>query len=281
MCKKTGCCGSLARIILVVVNIIFFLFGAAIFITAAVLKWSGILKAVLDVIEDALKDQVTDVQKALDISLTVFLVLGGIVIFVSLVGLIGSCCANRFFLIIYCVIMSVFFLAHLGVFIYGLVIKGKLEDSLKSEVRKQITILIDKLLESISPSTGVKTLGEQDTIKAIDVDTCKVYREVSRFFECCDFNNNSTLSTIAKDCCASSTYKQDCVDGLFGFLSKYFNIIYIVPNVIVLVLELLIIVSVIVIVKNVNNYNKKKRQNSAYVRTSYDMPVIVTTQRKH
>jgi hypothetical protein len=253
MCKKTGCCGSLARIFLVVINIIFFLIGAAMFVVAAVLKWSDIFKKVIKAIADDLKSELPDVQKIIDISSTILLVISAIIIFVSIVGLIGSCGANRFFLIIYNIFMSVFFGVHLVGFIYSIVTMGKLENMLKTDVRS----LIDKI-------------NNEDSFY------CGAYKSLSNVLECCDFDNNSKL----KSCCGSSFYKQNCLESYSENIIKYLNIVYIVPNVIMLVLELLMIVSIIVIVKNVNNYNKKKRQNGPYVKSSYDMPVIVTTVQK-
>ena len=84
MCKKTDVCGSIARVFLVVINLIFLVLGAAIFIVAAILRWSDLLNSVKVEISDLMG--ISDFFTVFDILLIVLLIFSGIVIFISLMG---------------------------------------------------------------------------------------------------------------------------------------------------------------------------------------------------
>lgn len=117
MCKQTGCFGSFIRIILSLINIVFLLCGLAVFLIAAALKWAD-----TTLISRFIKDEgirsIIDVS-AFDTVSWALLVLGAFIVLLSLIGLIGACCANRFFLVIYEIILIMLFLSHGVLLIIG------------------------------------------------------------------------------------------------------------------------------------------------------------------
>jgi hypothetical protein len=261
MGKKTGCNDYLVRISLFLANIIFIPIGGLIFAVAAVLKWSYILNDVLRNIRENFNVPLAEVQKFIDISLTSFLVLGAFIVFVGFGGLFGSCSTNRFLLTFNIFLISWVLGFHFTVFIYGIIMKGNIvniANELKTNVTDQINILKDKII-----------LADKNNKTLEWADPCLDHWRISLKFKCCDFDINSK---IGEKCCASSSHKQNCVEGVFGYLNINFGLVYILPNVIFLVLE------IIILLKKVHNY-KKKRQNS-FLKSSYDMPVITTTEQK-
>lgn len=110
MSSGTGCFGSLIRIVLGIINTIFLLIGLAIFITAAILRWSS--DSLLNKITNSEAIQSIISVSALDATTIVLLAIGGFIIALSLAGLLGVICSSRFFLVIYEIIIIILFLAH-------------------------------------------------------------------------------------------------------------------------------------------------------------------------
>lgn len=225
---KTGCCGSFIRVILGIVNTLFLVLGLAIFIGAAVLRWSS----------DSILNKITkndDIRSIIDISALdnvsiALLVVGAFITVLSLIGLAGACCASKFFLFVYEIIIVLLFLFHAIV----LIVAAFKSSDIETEFRKALNTTIADL-------NSPKTSKDDVTAK------CKALKLISEIFECCGANGpqDFTLNTTyAIECCANRNYLFGCSDKTIStFKSNGVNLI-VIPNSVILGFEFLIILLV-------------------------------------
>jgi len=112
--------------------------GLVVFITEALLYWTDILGKDLNIKE--LKNVVEIAQ--IDTVAIVLMVIGGFAMLVSVIGLLGACCMNRFFLIVYEIVVLCMFLAH-GITLLVVVFSS---DSIKNAFEKGL----DKTVTSLN-----------------------------------------------------------------------------------------------------------------------------------
>jgi hypothetical protein len=250
MCKSTGCCGSLFRAILIIVNLVVFLIGAAIFALGAVLKFSPDLAKVLEI---------SEVSSVLSPVLIFLLAFGAFLLLVSVFGLIGSCCGNRCFLVLYEIVIGLLLVTHLIVFVLMLIMADSVKGELKSALQKGV-----KNVEDYYDSLNVTQIPEPVPANITDQikDKCKYYTIVATFIQCCDFNSSYTL--LMENCCDKSDWNASttCIDKVFNPLDKYTDLILYVPNGVALGIELVIFVAVIYIIVKINKYKNYKEWDS-------------------
>ncbi|CAF1146777.1 unnamed protein product [Brachionus calyciflorus] len=223
---RTGFFGSIIRIILAIVNILFLLIGFAVFIAAAILRWSkdSILNKIAT--NDVLKP-ILNVTAINDVSL-ILLILGAFITVLSIIGLCGACCANRFFLGVYEIVIVVLFISHGIVLVVAAFKSGTIEN----EFRKAL-------------NQTVFDVNSDKTDEEYKMERCSALKLISEIFECCGLNgpNDFTNATYVTECCYGSS-TDGCGDKTVkSFKENGVNII-IIPNSIVLGLEFLIIVLV-------------------------------------
>lgn len=241
MCRETGCFGSCIRIILGILNTIFLIVGLGVFISAAVLRWSSssALKKLID--NDSTKD-VIDIStiEAVTVGL---LVVGGIIAFISLIGLIGVVFANRFFLVIYEIIIVLLFLTHL---IIVLVLAFKSSD-LEKEYRKAL----NKTIENINaPDTSEQVLSND----------CAIMKLLSEIFECCGANGptdfaNKTLTSV----CCIGEYQTGCGDKAVDSISNNVVPAVLVPNGVILGFEFIMILAIPFVIGRISREQARRR----------------------
>lgn len=107
---KVGCCGGMIRFLLIMINSIFFLIGLTVFIVAAILRWGS--NSILSKLSGDADVQSILNLSAIDAVSIALLSLGGFVIFLSLLGLAGACCANKCFLFVYEAVIVALFVTH-------------------------------------------------------------------------------------------------------------------------------------------------------------------------
>merc|ERR1712122_187677 len=172
------------RLTLFLINLVFFILGLVVFIAAAVLRWgNNTFSKFTDI---PYFDDIIKVGSLGTVSIAL-MVIGAIILVLSFVGILGVKFLNKFFLIVYEVIVGIMFLAHGISLLVLLFSSGKIED----EYRKTL----NSTMESIN-SNGNKYK-----------ENCELMKGLSGVFHCCgdiginDFKN----STIAEECC----YKAD------------------------------------------------------------------------
>ena len=187
-----GCCGSMFKCFLTLINSLFLILGVAVFIGAAVLRWGP------NILNDIIGIKGIDeyISPSLINGATIFLlILGAVIIVISLVGIFGTRCMSKFFLTIYFIIILVLFVAHLVallVLVFG-----------KSKLKNVIDEGFDKLKD--------KTIKNNYT----NSTECAIFKEVSGIFKCCGSYNSSDFATIVN---GTSICCKDFINGTQNFL---------------------------------------------------------------
>ena len=139
MSKKFGAFGSCIRLILVTFNIILFIIGAVVFASAAIIRWKPEL-IVSELIDDQDINSLINISSLGTVSLAL-LTIGGAMLLLGVIGLIGTMCSSRFFLVLYEVLIIVIFFCH-GVLLLLVSYKSSdLEEEFRKELNKSIEII--------------------------------------------------------------------------------------------------------------------------------------------
>lgn len=224
---RTGFFGSIIRIFLCIINVVFLLLGLSVFIVSAVLRWSGdsILNKITS--DESIKS-ILNVSAINSVTL-VLLILGAFITILSLIGLCGTCCTNRFFLVIYEIIIIILFIFH-GIL---LVVAAFKSSSIESEFRKALNQTVDDL-------------NSDQTSESDKIEKCSSLKFFSELFECCAANgpNDFKNASYITECCFKPSYTSGCADKTIkSFKENGVNLI-VIPNSIVLGLEFFIILLV-------------------------------------
>ena len=228
-----GCCSSIYKTILICFNVLLFIIGLLVTIFAAVVKTKGFkdligLKELNDIINLA----------QINIITILFLSIGVFVIFISLVGLLGLWCLNKFLLYFYELIVILLFLAH-GISLIVLVFD---RSAIEKEFKKGMVKLVDNL----------NTLS--NTTEKYDYD-CQQMKALSNLFNCCgdkspsDFYNNTFTLT---GCCAEkSIISTGCTQKTIDDITKNAVNYLIIPSLVMLGAELAVITLTPLIIKKI------------------------------
>jgi hypothetical protein len=229
MCKNTGCFGSFIRIVLSLINIVFLLFGLSIFVCAALLKWADTSVLSRMVSNEEIRS-IIDVSAIEHVSF-VLLVLGAFIVVLSLVGLIGACCANRFFLVLYEIVLVLLFLSH-GV----LLIIGGIKST---EVEREFRHALNTTVEKIKHSRAFNHSSEEFN------SMCNAFRLVSELFTCCGAGSPADFNkTLAAQCCIQPMPIYGCSDRAVSVVKRNGINIIIIPNSVILCFEFILILVV-------------------------------------
>jgi hypothetical protein len=247
-CSKIGCCGRIFQLVLGIINIIFFLGGAGVFVLGAICKWSDLLNTV----KNELTNAGLDIQ-VVDYLFIFFMVLGACVMIISVTGIIGACCLNRCFLVIYVIIIGILFLIHFGAFIAFLVLRPEL----KKAVVDAASTLTNDIVADVATASGNSVSPTVDQISQY----CSSYKTVADFFKCCDFNQTTQYQNYVTACCPSDI-KGTCPDQIYSFIDSYFIVL---PNSLIVSFEFLILVfSIVLIVKIGKDRNSNENMEMGY-----------------
>ena len=226
MCKNYGCCGSLIRLVLGIINVIFLLIGLAVFIIAGILRWSP--DSILNKLSDNQAVESIINLSALNYITIALLAIGGFIIFLSVIGLLGILCSSKFFLVIYEVVIVILFLAH-GITLIVCAFKA-------SDIEKEFRIALNNTIHDLNDP---QTSEEQASAE------CAALKLISEIFQCCgasgpgDFKNETYIT----ECCVDAE-KIGCADKTVNDIKDNGVNIIIIPNVVILAFELLIIIMV-------------------------------------
>ena len=233
------CCGSLIKFMLIVLNIIFLLIGLVVFIIAAILHWAK--NVIIGILDQPELEAFIDLS-GLKVVSTVLLIIGAFIILLSTAGLIGACYGNRFFLVVYEILIILIFLTHLVVLIVGVVKADDVETLYRKALNTTMTDLNNETFIETKPDVA-------DSY-------CKGFRLLSQTFKCCgvngpnDFKLNATLSKI---CCYetldTNTGDVGCANKSWTDLKNGVVSILVIPNSVMLGFEFLIIVTVPILIK--------------------------------
>jgi hypothetical protein len=230
--KLDSGCSQLYRYILVFFNVIIFIMGLLICILAAVLKWGKL--GDFSEIDKLGGGEILGLAKINTITILI-LVVGVFALLLSLVGLLGLCYLNKFFLYVYEIVVLLLFLVH-GI---GLLVALFAKDSIVDLFNKELTSIVDKYTNAT-------------TTKDVYCDEMKTLAEL---FKCCGSQSPSTLKnqTNIDTCCAQSdksivfsvtdtSPKYGCVNNVADKLIDNAKSYILIPSGVILVVELIVIV---------------------------------------
>lgn len=229
MCGRVGAFGSCIRLVLAIFNIILFLLGALVFSSAAIIRWKPDI-IINDITNDQAFRSIMNIS-ALDNVSIALLSIGGAMIVLGLIGLIGSMCTSRFFLIVYEVLIILIFFCH-GVLL--LLVSFKSND-IELQFRKELNKTIDTI--NNQNSTDIDFKGQCDIMKAL-----------SAVFKCCGANGSNDFQnqTLVNQCCDTSKefFNVGCADKTVDTVTSNAIDIVLIPNSVLLGFELLLILSI-------------------------------------
>jgi len=145
MCDSgSDCCRTTAKVLLIIINLIFFLAGLlmlafGIALVAAPWKIISILSKLgtneFDAFSQSTDGYFTELIKACGIFM---IILGGVVAIVAFFGFFGACCESKCMLITYAVILIIVVLAEVALIIFGAVFPDKFMNTGKSALYRTL-----------------------------------------------------------------------------------------------------------------------------------------------
>lgn len=259
------CSPKCAKYGLVIINVIFIIFGLALLIPGilVVLNEDVINEEVLPALQSIsiASSNLGDLAKGLSISL---IVIGSFIVVLSFVGACGACCEMRCCLIIYMVVVAILFIAKAIIVILWIVMNAEIQDKLRSEMKKGLAKFSEDSLIGDETSSGWNYLQMNLECCAVDVVTNDTndYHASSWHastspvasnevpLSCCPgvtsssyFNSSATLDTCVskKGDAPVGHYSKGCYDAVKEFITKY-SIAFIVVGIFVLLLEVAAII---------------------------------------
>lgn len=222
-----GCGGTLGKVFLILINIIFFLLGLGLLIVGALMKAN--VKIVTDEVKPALNTVTVSSYKLGDLAdnlSVVFIVIGVFIFIVAGLGLFGACCQNRCMLVTYAILVLILFIAKIAAIALWFTMQGEVEDKVKSEMLTSLqTYFTDD-----SVDTGSE-VSKSWNYMFMTLDCCainKVTSGTNDFDEspwCKDTGKSckDTLAEVPRTCCVdvdASTYAAataPCTTGVSGY----------------------------------------------------------------
>lgn len=222
-----GCGGTLGKVFLILINIIFFLLGLGLLIVGALMKAN--VKIVTDEVKPALNTVTVSSYKLGDLAdnlSVVFIVIGVFIFIVAGLGLFGACCQNRCMLVTYAILVLILFIAKIAAIALWFTMQGEVEDKVKSEMLTSLqTYFTDD-----SVDTGSE-VSKSWNYMFMTLDCCainKVTSGTNDFDEspwCKDTGKSckDTLAEVPRTCCVdvdASTYTAataPCTTGVSGY----------------------------------------------------------------
>lgn len=222
-----GCGGTLGKVFLILINIIFFLLGLGLLIVGALMKAN--VKIVTDEVKPALNTVTVSSYKLGDLAdnlSVVFIVIGVFIFIVAGLGLFGACCQNRCMLVTYAILVLILFIAKIAAIALWFTMQGEVEDKVKSEMLTSLqTYFTDD-----SVDTGSE-VSKSWNYMFMTLDCCainKVTSATNDFDEspwCKDTGKSckDTTAEVPRTCCVgvvASTYTAAttaCTTGVSGY----------------------------------------------------------------
>lgn len=222
MSSSSGC-GLFLRIVLGIINFFFLLVGAALVVLTCLLKWGNIIK--LD--KNTGWEQIINLT-VLDAVVITLICIGGVVIVLSLIGLIGVTCSNRCLLVFHEIVVVILFLAHLAALIVLLVSWPAIEKEFKKGLNSTIS-----------------EFNSGDLFSVSSIQKCNLMFNLSSQFDCCGISSPNDFSqTVQNKCCKLPLSSKGCFNMGIDKLKEYSIYFLIIPTSVILFIELVSIILV-------------------------------------
>lgn len=265
-----GCGGTLGKVFLILINIIFFLLGLGLLIVGALMKAN--VKIVTDEVKPALNTVTVSSYKLGDLAdnlSVVFIVIGVFIFIVAGLGLFGACCQNRCMLVTYAILVLILFIAKIAAIALWFTMQGEVEDKVKNEMLTSLqTHFTDDSVDTGSEvsrswnymfmtldccainkvTSGTNDFDQSPWCTATGKSCKDSSAEVPR--TCCVDVDASTYTTAAAPCTTgvSGYNTMGCYDALKAEIDSYSTPV-IGVGITILVIELLAVIFAFVICK--------------------------------
>lgn len=210
MCQDgSDCCRTTAKVLLIIVNLLFFLLGLlmlafGIALVAAPGKCINAISSLgendFDSFKDASDGYIIDLVRAVGIFM---IVLGGIVAIIAAFGFFGACCESRCMLITYVVILIIIVLAEVALIIFAAVFPDKFEKTGKKALFNSLKADFEHDFNSTT----------SDNFQSSDVGTkSATWNAIQWSLKCCgayDYKDYQNVTGWTKAYCNGSP----CVDN--------------------------------------------------------------------
>ncbi|KAI3382668.1 hypothetical protein SNEBB_007270 [Seison nebaliae] len=202
-----GGCGCLAKLIIILINIVFFLAGGGILAVGIYLKFDKELKLIRGIMNFIPDTEKIEKLMELDIiksATLVLIIFGSVMCCIALLGCCGACTGNRICLILYIVSVSLILLVQLIVVIVAIVM-------MKGEGKPLKELFVKSLKATYKKDEGANSENVWDILQASA--------------QCCGVNGGVDYSTFAYEkvedadefpmsCCKKDISGNDCNDGV-------------------------------------------------------------------
>lgn len=236
----TGCLGGLVQLVLGVLNFMFLLVGSAMVTLGALARWGDF--NLNHIIHNQEVQSIIEISNLDSVSIA-FLAIGGFIVLLSVAGLFGLCCTNKFFLIIYQVIVSFLFAVHLISFILVLVKGNDLERIYRSA--------IDSSIADINANWPNTKQAQH---------RCEGLKVLSKFWDCCGASSplDFKKQVLRENCCfssnlASNSIVEGCTEKSISFIKSNAAYALIIPNAVILTVEAAILLVVPCFIKRISS----------------------------
>ncbi|XP_048777618.2 tetraspanin-9-like [Ostrea edulis] len=264
-----GCGGTMGKIFLIGINIIFFVLGLGLLIVGALMKAN--VKIIKEELKPALNSVTVSSYKLGDLTdnlSIVFIAIGVFIFLVAGLGLFGACCQNRCMLVTYAILVLILLIIKIVAIALWFTMKGEVEDKVREEMLKSLNgHYTSNMLDSdneisnswnymfltldccaVNPVTGVANDFKQ-TPWCTTAGTCQ-QSNADLPGTCCTGVDANTYRTAPSDCTSAiSGYNtMGCYDALKDEINSYSTPI-IGVGVTILIIELLAVIFAFVICK--------------------------------
>ncbi|XP_033758753.1 tetraspanin-8-like [Pecten maximus] len=237
-----GCGANLAKVALVVVNVIFLLLGLAIAVAGLYFKFGE------DILQDDIKNALdeinldvvggVDVYTLLDQMSNIFIAVGFIIFAIGFFGCCGACCQWRWMLVIYAIVVILLMIVQIA----GIALFASFKGEINSSFSKEATKLLTDKYDRASADEDKKKITEG-------------FNQLFKTFQCCGIHNytdiSSSTTNLPPECCPTTVTTStvcptnDANDGCFTKLDDLFSkyqTIFIAVGVCIIVFQLLCVI---------------------------------------
>lgn len=251
---------TVAKVFLIVLNVIFMLFGIAVLVPAILVQIDvGLTKDEIKPLLNNISIGGLSLGNLVDSLSITFICIGVFITIVAGLGAFGACCKNRCLLMIYAIIVLLLFIMQITVIALWFTMRNEFESRVKSELKTQLNSYTNADLSSHEISTswnylfiylsccGVNTVT--GTTNDFDTSTWitggNAGSDQIPIF-CCNgvtaSNYNTTTNTACTQTVTSGQYHgTGCYDAAYNLVTRY-STIFIAIIVIIFVLELLAVI---------------------------------------
>lgn len=218
--------------------------GGVIFSTTAIVRWDPDL--IIGHSNDQSIESILNISALNEVSVAL-LSIGAFLILLGFIGLIGTMCTSRFFLVLYEILIVIIFLCHGA----SLLIVTFRSNDVELEFRKGL----NKTIEIINSPNTTQTEFKGE---------CDIMRAFSTVFDCCGANGPQDFvnETYVVKCCVVKDYQEfvGCADKTVETVTSKGILIFLAPNATLLGVELILIIMIPFLISRIKR-EKKYRQD--------------------